>query len=157
MPKRNPNASVRSMDEFMSMEKTVETLIVDSNACNDKRYTALFLSFFSNLKVFEVGDYSFAFVDEVKLIGLNRLERVVIGKHCFRKNLEKNPNRHFHLKNCERLRELKIGRYSFIDYSMCEIENVLSLEVIEMGELNELSFNFSHASLELKSDCARMR
>ena len=43
------------------------------------------LSFFSNLKVFEVGDYSFAFVDEVKLIGLSQLERVVIGKNCFTK------------------------------------------------------------------------
>ena len=63
-------------------------MIVDNNACNDKCFTALALSFFSNLKVFEVGDYSFAFVDEVKLIGLNQLERVVIGKNCFTK--EKN-------------------------------------------------------------------
>ena len=135
----------------------MEVMIVDNNACNDVVYQLLDLSSISNLKVFEVGDYSFAFVDEVKLIGLNRLERVVIGKHCFRKNLEKNPNRHFDLKNCERLRELKMGRGSFSDYTVCEIENVPSLEVIEMGELNELSFNFSHASLELKSDCARMR
>ena len=130
----------------------MEVMIVDNNAYNEKCFTALDLSSISNLKVFEVGDYSFAFVDEVKLIGLNRLERVVIGKHCFRKNLEKNPNRHFDLKNCERLRELKIGRYSFSDYSVCEIENVPSLEVIEMGGLNEYSYNFYYASLELKSD-----
>ena len=135
----------------------MEVMIVDNNACNEKCFTSLALSFFSNLKVFEVGNYSFAFVDEVKLIGLNRLERVVIGKHCFRKNLEKNPNRHFDLKNCERLRELKIGRYSFSDYSVCEIENVPSLEVIEMGELNRWSFNFCYASLELKSDSERMK
>ena len=68
-----------------------------------------------------------------------------------------NPNRHFYLKNCERLRELKIGRYSFSDYSVCEIENVPSLEVIEMGELNEESNNFCCASLELKSDSERMK
>ena len=140
----------------------MEVMIVDNNAYNEKCFTALDLSSISNLKVFEVGDYSFAFVDEVKLIGLNRLERVVIGENSFtKKKMDRpeslNPNRHFYLKNCERLRELKIGRYSFSDYSVCEIENVLSLEVIEMGELNELSFNFSHASLELKSDCARMR
>ena len=138
----------------------MEVMIVDNNACNDKCFTALALSFFSNLKVFEVGDYSFSFVNEVKLIGLSKLERVVIGKKSFTKkknDWEYNSTRHFYLRNCERLRELKIGRYSFSDYSVCEIENVLSLEVIEMGELNELSFNFSHASLELKSDCARMR
>ena len=130
----------------------MEVMIVDNNAYNEKCFTALDLSFFSNLKVFEVGDYSFAFVDEVKLIGLNQLERVEIGKHCFRKNLEKNPNRHFCLKDCERVRELKMGHHSFMDYSVCEIENVPSLEVIEMGDLDEWSDNFLYASLELKSD-----
>ena len=135
----------------------MEMMIVDHNACNDKCFTALVLSFFSNLKVFEVGDYSFAFVNEVKLIGLSHLERVEIENHCFRKSIEKNPNRHFYLKDCERLRELKMGRYSFSDYSVCEIENLPSLEVIEMGELNEESSNFCYASLELKSDSQRMK
>ena len=63
-----------------------------------------------------------------------------------------NPNHHFYLKNCERLRELKIGCKSFMDYSVCEIENVNRLEVIEIGEMNEGSGNFLFASLELKSD-----
>ena len=139
------------------MSQSVEVMIVDNNACNEKCFTALILSVFSNLKVFEVGDYSFAFVNEVKLIGLNQLQSVVIGKHCFIKNLEKNPNRHFYLKNCERVRELKMGRYSFSDYSVCEIENVPSLEVIEMGKLNEWSRNFSYASLELKSESEGMK
>ena len=132
-------------------------MIVDNNACNNKCFTALVLSF-SNLKVFEVGDYSFVYVNEVKMIGLNQLERVVIGKRCFRKKKEKNPERHFYLKNCERLRELKMGCGSFSDYTVCEIENVPSLEVIEMGELNEESYNFYYASkLELKSDSERMK
>ena len=125
-----------------------------------KSYYQLDLSSLTNLKVFEVGDYSFAFVDEVKLIGLNQLERVVIGKNSFTR--EKNdcgndPSRHFYLKDCERVRELKIGRYSFSDYSVCEIENVPSLEVIEMGELDEDSYSFRYASLELKSDSQRMK
>ena len=140
----------------------MEVMIVDSNACNDKCFTALDLSFFSNLKVFKVGYYSFSFVNEVKLIGLNQLERVVIGENSFTKckndwPRSSNPNRHFYLKNCERVRELKIGRYSFSDYSVCEIENVPSLEVIEMGELNEESYSFRYASLELKSDSERMK
>ena len=135
----------------------MEVMIVDNNACNDKCFTELDLSSISNLKVFEVGDYSFAFVDEVRLIGLNQLERVGIGKHCFRKSIEENPNRHFHLKNCERLRVLTMGRYSFSDYSVCEIENVPSLEVIEMGELDEVNHIFFYASLDLKSDSQRMK
>ena len=135
----------------------MEVLIVDNNACNDKCFTTLDLSFFSNMRVFEVGDYSLAFVDEVKLIGLNQLERVVIGKHCFRKCFEKNSNRHFYLKNCERLKELKMGCYSFSDYRVCEIENVPSLEVIEMGQLDDWTGIFYYASLELKSDSQRMK
>ena len=143
------------------MSQSVEVMIVDNNACNDKCFTALALSFFSNLKVFEVGDYSFAFVDEVKLIGLSQLERVVIGGNSFTKDKNGwhsyNSSRHFYLKNCERVRELKIGHHSFSDYSVCEIENVPSLEVIEIGELNEISWNFRYASLELKSDSERMK
>ena len=138
----------------------MEVVIVDNNACNDKCFSALVLSVFSNLKVFEVGDYSFSFVNEVKLIGLNQLERVVIGENSFTKNkngFANDPNRHFYLKNCERLRDLKMGCCSFCDYTVCEIENVPSLEVIEMGELNEDSFNFWYASLELKSDSHRMK
>ena len=137
----------------------MEVVIVDNNACNEKCFTALDLSLFSNLKVFKVGDYSFAFVDEVMLIGLSKLERLVIGMNSFTKEKDSwgnDPNRRFYLKNCERLRELKIGCYSFNDYSVCEIENVPSLKVIEMGELDEASRNFRCASLELKSDCERM-
>ena len=127
---------------------------MDSNACNDESFTLLDLSLFSNLKVFGVGDYCFAFVNEVKLIGMKRLERVVIGKNSFTKKdyYGNDSSLHFYLKNCERLRELKIGCHSFNDYSICEIENVPSLEVIEMGELNEFSDSFHNASLELKSD-----
>ena len=159
MPKRNPNASVRSMDEFMSMEKTVETLIVDSNACNDKRYTALFLSFFSNLKVFEVGDYSFSFMETVELIGLNQLERVTIGKCCFSvwDRDEENPNCHFYLKNCPKVKELRIGCCSFSVYSLCGIESDDSLEVIEIGELGEWNYTFQYTSLELKSEIDDMK
>ena len=140
----------------------MEVMIVDNTACNDKCFKALDLSLFSNLKVFEVGDNSFSFVKEVELIGLSHLERVVIGKKCFTKKKNDNPrylnpNRHFYLKDCERLRELKMGRYSFSGYSVCEIENNVSLEVIEMGELIEDSYNFYWASLELKSDSERMK
>ena len=98
---------------------------------------------------------------------MSQLERVVIGKNCFTKckdNWPRSmiPNRHFHLKNCERLRELKMGRYSFNEYSVCEIENVPSLEVVEMGELEgkrdeEYSYCFLYSNLELKSGSQRRK
>ena len=138
------------------MDGNVETLIVDSNVCNDESFTAMDLSSFTGLKTLEVGDYSFTYVSEMKMIGLSGLERVVIGKHCFN-GAGANTDGHFYLKNCKRLRELKIGLRSFEYYTVCEIENVPSLEVIEMGELDKVSYNFSCASLELKSDSQRLR
>ena len=153
---------VRVLDwrEWESVDCRVSELVIASNCCNEEEVTEVDLGRFASLKVFEVGNYSFAFVDEVKLIGLSQLERVVIGKESFVK--KKNwygyyATRHFYLKNCERLRELKMGCGSFGDYSVCEIENVPSLEVIEMGELNKDSDNFCYASLELKSGYERMK
>ena len=126
-----------------------------------EEYSACEIENVPSLKVIEVGDDCFANVNEVKLVGMDQLERVVIGKNSFTKNKNSfgnDPYRHFYLKDCERLRELKMGRYSFSDYSVCEIENVPSLEVIEMGVLNEKSWNFRYASkLELKSDSERMK
>ena len=138
----------------------IQELIVENNSCDGPEWSALDLSLMSNLRVLEVSDECFKNVKEVKLIDLSKLDRVVIGKNSFTKKknwLNYNPNRHFYLKNCERLRELKIGCESFSDYAVCEIENVPSLEVIEMGNLNELSYSFYYASLELKSDSQRMR
>ena len=89
------------------------------------------------------------YVKEVKLIGLSELESVEIGMNSFTKKKNSSgydPNRHFYLKNCPKLRELRVRDYSFSDYTVFEIENVDALEVIEMGIR---VFNF--ASLELKS------
>ena len=63
-----------------------------------------------------------------------------------------DANRKLYVKNCDALKELKIGRYSFSDYSLIEIENVNSLEWFEIGEMDNWSLNFRYASLELKSE-----
>ena len=159
---KSVRVDVSDLKGWETVDVRVGELVIASKCCNEGEVKEVDLGRFVSLRVFEVGDECFENVEEVKLIGLNQLERVVIGKNSFTKKRnsyspKNNPNRHFYLKNCESVRELKIGRYSFDDYSMCEIENVPSLEVIEMGDLNEWSCNFSHASLELKSDCERMR
>lgn len=151
---------MHSVEEFNALDSTVESIIVDNNGCNDRSFTVLNLTRFVNLKVFEVGDYSFSYVNEVHMIGLPELERVMIGENCFTKEkyryineygFDEDLHRHFYLKDCEKLRELRIGSQSFMDYSVCEIESVDSLEVIEMGRLNDRSSFFHYASLELKS------
>ena len=143
-----------------SITKDMTEFVIPSNQCNSCLNKTLDFSVFTQLKSIEIGDECFMYVNKVKLIGLNQLERVVIGMNSFTKwknDWGYDASRRFYLKDCERVRELKMGRYSFSDYSVIEIENVPSLEVIEMGELNEKSFNFYYASLELKSDSQRMK
>ena len=75
----------------------------------------------------------------------------MIGENCFMRNdYSSDPNRQFCLKECDALRELKIGNDSFSGYSVCEIDSLNSLEVIKIG-------GFRGASLELKSDSQRMK
>ena len=107
-----------------------------------------------SLETIRVGDECFANVNEVDLEGLSGLKRVVVGMNSF--TLKKNsygndPTRGFSLRNCTALTTLNVGRYSFSDYSTYVIEGVNALEAIELGDLNEKSYNFYAASLELKS------
>ena len=153
---------IHNWNEWESVNRRVTELVIPSKCCNEAEWSVFDVSGLKWLKSIEIGDECFENVNEVKLIGLNQLESVVVGKNSFTKKKNSNgndPNRHFYLKNCERLRELKMGLFSFSDYTVCEIENVPSLEVIEMGELDfwRGNYNFYHASLELKSDSVKMK
>ena len=133
------------------------TQIIIDNGVSKSDFSELDLSRFLQLKSLTLGDHCFSYVNEVKVIGLSELESVEIGMNSFTKykstwNITSDRNRHFYLKDCLKLKSLKMGRYSFSDFTVCEIENVDALDVIEMGELNEWSRNFLYAStLELKS------
>ena len=132
----------------------VEELCVIDECCNEEGLKELDLHLFVNLRELKVGSKCFENVKKVRLIGLNELESVEIGMNSFTQHKNgagNDPNRHFYLKNCPKLKSLKMGRFSFSDYTVIEIENVDALEVIEIGDLNEKSYNFFSASLELKS------
>ena len=154
IPSHSQVAAVCSKGDIASLTSSVTHIIVSSNCANDASLIMLDFSRFVSVRRIIVGDESLMYVNEVKLIGLNDLESVQIGMNSFTKQKngsDKDPNRHFYLKNCPKLKSLKLGRYSFSDYTVIEIENVDALEVIEMGDVNEDSCNFYYASLELKS------
>ena len=162
--------------EWVSLLNDVKEIVVSSHCCNEESVKVLDLSELKRLKRIEIGDNCFTSVNEVKLdrmgelksivmkdecfgsvnglklIGLKELESVVIGENCFTKYKNacgNNPNRHFYVKNCPSLKELKMGRYSFSDYSMCEIKDTPALEFIEIGDLKKESCNFFHGSFRL--------
>ena len=136
----------------IDVSKDMTELMIPNNRCND--VVILNMGAFTKLRVLSIGNDCFGRVSSVKVSGLKALERVVIGENSFTKQKTgygNDPNRQFYLRNCPTLKELKVGRYSFSDYSVIEIEKVGALEVIAMGELNEASYNFYSASLELRS------
>ena len=92
-------------------------------------------------------------MDVVRLVGLKYLEQIEIGMNCFSRKSTPymNPDRHFYLKDCPMIQELRIGSGSFVDYSVCVIQNVPSMGVIEMGSAYSEGNNFFFASLELRS------
>ena len=155
------NKRVVLNEENQLLHNHVEELIVENNSCNGLEWKGVDFSILVELRELRVGNECFENVEEVKLIGLDKLERVVIGESSFTKCMRGKPrctiDRCFYLKNCKNVKELKMGCYSFSDYSVCEIENVPSLRVIEMGDLNKESKSFNFASLELKSDSQRMK
>ena len=141
-------------EENQFLHNHIEELIVSNGCCNKEERSVFDLSPLPYLKTLHVGNRCFRYVEEVKLIGMKKLEMVIIGEKCFSvDSFRENMGQHFCLKNCERLRELKIGKHSFPDYDVCEIENNASLEVIEIGDMNEDSGNFSFGSLILRSEC----
>ena len=147
-------AEIHNKVEWNLLDKYVSEIVVSSNCCNESTINVFDLSAFKYLKRIEIGDNCFEHVNTVNMSGWNVVESVVIGENSFtrKKNVVDDvPNRQFYLKNCPSLKELKMGRYSFSDYSVIEVENMDALEAIAMGDLNEWSYCFYHASLELKS------
>ena len=148
---------VFSRDQLDRLSYSIQLIVVGHYCCNGERLNVLDLSPFQWLKWLRVGMCCFENVKEVKLIGLSELKSVVIGKNSFTKFkntwyvIRPDPDRHFYLKNCPKLKSLKMGCFSFSDYTVIEIENVDALEVIRCGEMKKVSRNFQYASLELKS------
>lgn len=128
-------------------------LRIPSHTCNLEGRWVLDLRGLRRLRSLEVGDECFAHVQEVKLVGLRRLERVVVGENSFRDEGSEgaDASRRLEVRNCRKLKEVKIGRFSFADYAACVLEGLSALEKVEVGELNGWSNNFQYALLRVRS------
>ena len=93
--------------------------------------------------------YDFSDLDEDKL--MKQLKKVEIGENCFSPDSCWPPRKGcFRLKDCPLLRELTIGDSSFSYYSVCEMDNLPSLRMIEIGRQGDCPL-FQDAPLELRS------
>ena len=143
---------IQKADCFVSpfSPERVTEIRVKSGKCNGKQLTSLQWSVFPNVERIVVNDAVYKYVNEVNVVGLKKLQSVVIGENSFTRRIHgygNDPNRRFVLKDCPNLKELKMGRFSFSDYGEIEVSSLDSLEVIEMG-----TASFYAAILQLKSN-----
>ena len=146
-------------DYIESIDSNVKSIHLPDRICNDEEYTIFDFSRFTLLEELEVGSNSFMYVNEFKIDGLNHLKSLKIGMNsftCVRKNDSfddriDNKSRSFHILNCNELKSIEIGRYSFSDYGGgFELVNLPKLSSIKIGEIGSGSFNFVYSSFEIQ-------
>ena len=108
----------------------------------------------NTIESIEIGNDCFMKVDSFRIDGLNQLKSLKIGINSFTKNKNSwgnNANRSFSILNCNILRSIEIGRYSFSDYGgSFELRNLPKLTTIKIGKIGSDSFNFYYSSFVVK-------
>ena len=141
---------VYTKQEFDELNRKVRFIEIPSNSCNEDEFTEFDLSAFSNLETIDIGDDCLKNVYNVRLNGLTKLERMSIGKNSFYNNKTESVEKVFELKNCNLLSELNMKRLAFRDFSKLDMESLLSLRSVKIGEIGYESRNFMNAPLQLR-------
>ena len=101
---------VQNDDDFLLLDESVEVIEVKKGVCNDEDFEEWEMNEYVRLRELIVGDECFQFVKDLKIVGLNALKKVEIGKQCFCKASDGV----FEMRNCEKLKSVKIGDGSFV-------------------------------------------
>ena len=123
------------------------------------------VSLLLNLESIEIGNDCFESVQTFKIDGLNRLKTIKIGNNSFTQvksnDFEndsagsvskcRNESKSFHILNCELLKVIEIGCYSFCDFGgEFELRNLDNLESIKIGRIGYVSMNFIWSSFVIR-------
>ena len=99
--------------------------------------------------------------------GLNRLKSLKIGSNSFTEEVHEyywdelknedivynkyNTSKSFHILNCELLKSIQIGKYSFGDFGgEFELKNLPQLQSIQIGTIGSDSYNFWYSSFVIR-------
>ena len=125
------------------------------------------VSYLLNLESIEIGSECFGSLQTFQIDGLNRLKTIKIGKNSFTQVKSndfdndfdgsvlkcRNESKSFHILNCESLRVIEIGQYSFADFGgEFELRNLDNLESIKIGNIGNASMNFYWSSFIIRGN-----
>ena len=117
---------VKCNKDFVLLDESVEVIEVKNGMCNDEVFDEWEMAEYVRLRELIVGDECFQFVKDVKIVGLNALEKVEIGKECFCKA----SGGVFEMRDCEKLKSVKIGDGSFVGVISVVFESECFDEVV---------------------------
>ena len=98
-----------------------------------KYFSVFDISYLEGVTRLVIGDDCFKNVNEFVIDGLNELESVKIGWDSFSLSWDTREGSKCLIMNCDRLREVEIGGWSFLWYEVLELKNLPSLHSIQMG------------------------
>ena len=99
-------------------------------------YNTLELNNLPSLQSISIGNNCFGKVRVFELEGLNELESVVIGGGSFRISDKERNDGSYRVANCPKLESIQIGEESFMDYHSFELNNLPSLQSIDIDGKN---------------------
>ena len=117
---------VKCNKDFLSLDEDVEVIEVKNGMCNDEAFDEWEMDEYVRLRELIVGDECFQFVKDLKIVGLNALEKVEIGKECYCKA----SGGVFEMRDCEKLKSVKIGDGSFVGVMSVVFESECFDEVL---------------------------
>ena len=127
---------VKNDDDFVLLGEGVEGIEVKKGVCNDEDFEEWEMEEYVKLRELIVGDECFQFVRDLRIVGLNALEKVEIGKQCFCKA----SGGVFEMRNCEKLKSVRIGDGSFVSVVSVAFESECCDDVV----MNRLAFIEDH-------------
>ena len=144
--------TISETEDLRNLNLQVTDLTISSNCCNDLK--ELDLNRFRWMRSIEIGNDCFGSVKTFQIDGLNRLKTIKIGKNSFTHSKNSNGNdssKSFHILNCESLKSIDIGEYSFSDFAgEFELKNLPQLLSLQIGNEQNDSKNFAYSSLVLR-------
>ena len=108
--------------DYVSLDENVEVIEVKNGMCNNEAFEEWEMNEYVRLRELIVGDECFKFVKDLKIVGLNALEKVEIGKECYCKA----SGGVFEMRDCEKLKSVKIGDGSFVGVMSVVFESMIS-------------------------------
>ena len=109
---------------------TLKSIHIGGNAFPD--YNTLELNNLPSLQSISIGNNCFGKVRVFELDGLSELESVVIGEWSFRIDDKERIDGSYRVANCPKLKFIQIGDGSFMDYHSFELNNLPTLQSVDI-------------------------